>query len=82
MDRAREALAEDEYKERNASSVTMSCDYGQLPKVIQRINEFRDQICLEFGLSSTQPDSVFQLNVQIFQLTDPNHKRGNNEKPS
>ncbi len=71
LDRAKEALIEDAYTERNASSVTLSCDYSRLNDIIKRINQFRDDLTLEFGINSKKTDTVVQLNIQMFQLTEP-----------
>lgn len=69
LDRAKDSLVEDAYEDRAASSVTLSCDQEMLPQIKKRIDEFRDQITLEFGTSSARPDTVIQCNFQIFPLT-------------
>jgi uncharacterized protein (TIGR02147 family) len=70
IERAKEALTEDAYPERNASSITLSCDYSRIPEIIKRINRFRDDITTEFGVNSKQIDAVVQMNIQLFQLTE------------
>jgi uncharacterized protein (TIGR02147 family) len=70
IDRAKEALTEDPYLERNASSITLSCDYNRIPEIIKRINRFRDEVTTEFGMNSKQIDTVVQMNIQLFQLTE------------
>lgn len=74
MERAKEALNEDDYLERNVSSSTLSCDYSRLPSVIREIAQFRDQLTVKYGLGSTSPDAVFQINFQIFQITPVKRK--------
>lgn len=69
IERAKESLENDPYVERNASGVTLSCDYSKLPEIKKAINAFRDELCLKFGVGSENPDTVFQVNVQFFQLT-------------
>ncbi|MEK6707071.1 MAG: TIGR02147 family protein, partial [Bdellovibrionota bacterium] len=77
LERAKESLNDDEYAQRNASSVTLSCDHERVRDIKKCIDEFRDRITLEFGVNSKKTDSVVQVNVQIFQLT-PLHKSQKN----
>jgi uncharacterized protein (TIGR02147 family) len=71
MDRAREALVEDDFSESSASCITMCCDRDSLPALIKSIAEFRDQAILKFGARPNKSDAVIQLNFQLFQLTSP-----------
>jgi uncharacterized protein (TIGR02147 family) len=69
LDRAKESLEEDDFSERRASCVTLSCSHEQLPAMIRMVDEFRDAVTLKFGGESQKPDTVFQMGFQIFQLT-------------
>ena len=72
LDRAKESLVEDEYAERRTSCVTLSCDRTQMPDMIRMVDEFRDAVNIKFGRESKNPDTVFQVGFQIFQLTPVN----------
>jgi uncharacterized protein (TIGR02147 family) len=74
IERAKESLNGDPYTERNGSGLTLSCDHDRLPEIKKAIDAFRDEINTKFGLGSTNPDTVFQINIQFFQLT-PIQKR-------
>ena len=69
LDRAKEALVDDEYEERRTSCVTLSCDRDRLPEMIQMVDEFRGAMARKFGDGSKNPDTIFQIGFQIFQLT-------------
>ena len=74
IDRARESLFDDPYEDREASCVTFACDSSRVGDMKKAIAEFRDKMNLEFGENSRALNSVFQLNVQIFQLTPVSKK--------
>jgi uncharacterized protein (TIGR02147 family) len=78
IERAKEALLEDEYQDRNASSVTLSCDTQRVPEIKKMIDGFRDQLNTAFGLGNQCPDAVVQVNFQVFQIT-PTKKRRTHE---
>lgn len=69
IDRAREALKEDPYDQRHCQSVTLSMDTAKLPDLVQAISNFRSQVLRDFGTSCETPNSVVQLNLQLFQFT-------------
>jgi len=69
IERAKESLISDSYEERNGSGLTLSCDYSKLPEIKREIDIFRDKVNLLFGVGSQNPDTVFQINIQLFQLT-------------
>ena len=75
IERAKESLTTDPYQERTGSGVTLSCDYDRLPEIKKAIDAFRDELNIKFGLGSSSPDTVFQINVQLFQLTPIKAKR-------
>lgn len=71
IERAKEALVEDAYDDRNASGVTISCERNKLSEIKKDIEEFRNQVTEKYGLTDGTIDSVIQVNFQIFQLTNP-----------
>jgi|GEM_PF-407705 len=71
IERSKESLIEDEYETRQASGVTLSCAVDRLPEIKKMISKFRDEISEKFGVDSLSPDSVVQISVQMFQLTQP-----------
>lgn len=75
LDRAKECLESDPYEDRYVSSVTLSCDYAKLGDLKREVDTFRDKITTRFGVGSSKPDTVFQLGIELFQLT-PIHKTG------
>lgn len=74
IEQARHALQQEEYSERNASGVTLSCSREKLPALHKAIEEFRAQITEKFGITETPADSVIQINFQLFQLTQGEQK--------
>jgi len=71
IERAKEAIEKDDYESRHASGVTLSCSVNHIPEIKRSIAAFRDQITERFGVEDLSPDSVIQLNIQLFQLTVP-----------
>jgi uncharacterized protein (TIGR02147 family) len=69
IDRARESIQNDSFKNRDASSVTISCRSNLMPLIINRVDSFRDQLVKEFGADDPIADSVIQINLQSFFLT-------------
>jgi uncharacterized protein (TIGR02147 family) len=74
MEQARHALLEDDYAERNASGVTLSCSREKVPELKKAIDDFRVMITEKFGITDVPADSVIQVNVQLFQLTKGERK--------
>jgi uncharacterized protein (TIGR02147 family) len=71
IERSKESLIEDEYETRQASGVTLSCAIERLPEIKAVIAKFRDELNVKFGVDTLIPDSVVQVSVQMFQLTQP-----------
>lgn len=69
MEQARQALLEDDFSQRSASGVTLSCARSSLPDLLKEIDSFRARITEKFGVSELPADAVIQMNVQLFQLT-------------
>jgi len=78
MERAREALHEDPYETRHASSVTLSCSEKNFQDILEEINRFRDYLTQTYGSKSKKIDAVIQMNFQIFQLTPVHSKKKEN----
>lgn len=75
LERAKEALADDEYEERRASCLTLSCRRDKLPELIKMVDQFRHEMNIKFGADSAPADTVFQVGFQIFQLTPVNNNK-------
>ena len=73
MERAKEALRDDTYEDRSASSVTLSCEHSKMPEIRKAIADFRDELNLKFG-TGPRADTVFQVNFQLFQFTPAKSK--------
>lgn len=69
IERAKEALKEDPYEQRHCGYVTLSMNVAKLPELVQAISNFRNQVVRDFGVNAECPDSVVQLNIQLFQFT-------------
>ncbi|NBO37447.1 TIGR02147 family protein [bacterium] len=66
----RESVMNFDHNERNISSVTMSISAETFDKIAVEIAAFRKKI-LDISESSTSPDRVYQLNIQLFPFTKP-----------
>lgn len=69
MEQARQAIVEDEFSQRGASGVTLSCARSYLPEILNEIDAFRAQITAKYGVTNLPADAVIQMNIQLFQLT-------------
>lgn len=69
LDRAKESLYEDDYSERYISSVTLSCSRAQMDDLKAVIDRFRDEAFRVISSRKETPDTVFQMGVELFQLT-------------
>jgi uncharacterized protein (TIGR02147 family) len=70
---ARESLDRHEKELRDISTVTIGIKRDRMDEIRQRIAEFRKSIihCAE---EDQEPDDVYQLNIQLFPLTDTSRK--------
>jgi uncharacterized protein (TIGR02147 family) len=71
LELAKDAVQNDEYDTRQASGVTLSCSIQRLPELKSEIAKFRDYISEKFGTEPLPIDTVFQMSLQLFQLTEP-----------
>ncbi|MBN22890.1 MAG: hypothetical protein CL678_16510 [Bdellovibrionaceae bacterium] len=71
LERAKEALFEDDYEERYVSSVTLTCPYEHIDELKKMIDEFRRKVSLSLSSSSEIQDqnTVFHLGIELFQIT-------------
>ena len=81
IERAKEAVTEDAYEDRNVSGVTLSCEKSKLPELKKEIDEFRNIITEKYGLTTAAIDAVIQINFQIFQLSNPKMEFKKDSKP-
>lgn len=70
LEQAREALLKDDYSQRRASSLTFACPRDKFMRVVQLMDEFRDAMVQELTPVQGASEEVFQMNLQIFQLTE------------
>jgi len=68
MERAKESLKED-FNTRATSGVTLSIPMSYLPKAIQMIDKFGDELNIALGISKDPAEVVLQVNFQVFTLT-------------
>jgi uncharacterized protein (TIGR02147 family) len=68
MDRARESLTRHEKELRDISTVTISVAFSEIEEIKARIGELRSSI-LNLASENPNPDSVYQLNIQLVPLT-------------
>lgn len=54
--------------ERDISTITISCNSRDLPRIRERVRQMRSEIT-EIACESNNADQVFQINTQIFPLT-------------
>lgn len=54
--------------ERDISTITISCNSNDLPRIRERVRQMRSEIT-EIACESSHADQVFQINTQIFPLT-------------
>jgi len=70
---AQDAMERFDASERNLSGLTISSSEATRQEIIQRIRKFRHEI-LELVEQDSQPDRVWQLNLQLFPLSKgPTH---------
>ncbi len=66
---SQEAVDRHERQYRDISTVTMNIDAADFEEIRERITEFRRSI-ISFVNESTGPDRTYQLNIQLFPLTN------------
>lgn len=69
MELARESLARHIPEKRDISTVTVTLSQEDMPELRERIAQFRQDI-LRMARESRRQDSVYQLNIQLFPLTE------------
>lgn len=71
LELAKDSIQNDAYETRQASGVTLSCSVQRLPELKSEIAKFRDYISEKFGTETLPIDTVFQMSIQLFQLSEP-----------
>lgn len=72
---AQEALTRHPREVRDISTVTVGISRSQLPMLRERIAEFRQSI-MRMAEENQNPDDIYQLNVQLYPLTDTSADKG------
>jgi len=67
---AAESLHRHYKQDRNISTVTITIDRRDLETVDEMVGQFRNQL-MKLAKETEKPDSVYQLNVQLFPMTEP-----------
>lgn len=82
LEQARQALTDLPYPERHASGVTLSVRKELLPEVVREIDAFRDRLMKLFSRNTGEEDTVLQICLQAFPLTqapNPTERKPNEE---
>jgi uncharacterized protein (TIGR02147 family) len=74
IERASEALKEDPKEDADTSFATLSVDRAKYAEIKQMIEAFRERLITKFGTAPETPDSVLQINFQLFHLTSDGAK--------
>ena len=71
LDRAKQSLTADSVNVREFNSVTLAFSKADLRQAKEMIRSFQDEFCERFYRNSRkQKNSVYQLSIQLFPLTD------------
>lgn len=69
-----ESKTASDFEARDITGITIAIDPKRIPEAKKRIHKFRNQMA-DF-LSKGEPSEVYQLNVQLFSLTNSKMKKG------
>ncbi len=69
LDRAKEALFEEDMNRRHFSSVTLAFSQADITEAKKMIEEFLNEFDARFMGSENTPDDVYQINIQLFPHT-------------
>lgn len=69
MDQAKDTVAKEDADARDLSSVTLSCSANDFEKIKNEITQFRDKLVTQYGPKKGINDTVYQINIQLFQIT-------------
>ncbi|MBC7714775.1 MAG: TIGR02147 family protein [Rhizobacter sp.] len=69
LDRAKESLSEDEYKNRSASCVVLATDSENFDKIREEIKAFREHMMNKYGTNNAKVDCVLNLGIQLNHIT-------------
>jgi len=69
MEKAKESLTETPPPQRDISSITLALTQSEFLSIKKRIQDFRKEL-LAMGNTGRKADAVYQLNMQLFNLTE------------
>lgn len=69
LDKAKECMVEDAYKDRSASCVVMATDKENFDKIREEVKAFREHILNKYASSNGQLDCVLNLGIQLNYIT-------------
>lgn len=69
LEKAKESLIEDQYKDRSASCVIIATEKENFDKIREEIRAFREQILNKYGTNNGNSDCVLNLGIQLNHIT-------------
>jgi uncharacterized protein (TIGR02147 family) len=69
LDKAKESLQEDAYKDRSASCVVLATNKENFAKIREEIKAFREQMLNKYGASTENINCVLNLGIQLNHIT-------------
>lgn len=69
LDRAKESLNEDAYKDRSASCVVIATEKENFDKIREEVRAFREHILNKYGTNNGSLDCVLNLGIQLNHIT-------------
>ena len=70
LDKAKETLNEDAYKDRSASCVVIATDKDNFDKIREEIKAFREHILNKYATNTNKVDCVLNLGIQLNHITN------------
>jgi uncharacterized protein (TIGR02147 family) len=69
LDRAKESLNEDPYKDRSASCIVIATEKENFDKIREEVRAFREHILNKYGTNNGSLDCVLNLGIQLNHIT-------------
>ncbi len=69
LDRAKESLNEDPYKDRSASCIVIATEKENFDKIREEVRAFREHILNKYGTNNGNLDCVLNLGIQLNHIT-------------
>lgn len=75
LDRSRESLDLARPADRDVTALTVAVSRGQYERARRKIHEFRQKLHAEFAERPQEAETVYQLNIQFFPLSEVRHEK-------